>query len=117
MVQAEFLPEPTYERNPVGFGNITFTNLDSGATYLQRSRLIPNEKFDPETNTVWIEEKGRLFIQFYAGDQGPTGEVDEPGALLAFSGSLQFTWDLNTGLFTDFSYEGKVTDLCAELAP
>jgi hypothetical protein len=116
LAQADHLPEPARDRNPVGFGNITFTNLDTGTTYLQRSRHIPTEIFDPETNTLWIAEKGRIFIQFLPGDQGPNGVVDEPGALLAFSGSIQLTWDLDTNFYTEFSYEGTFIDLCAKLA-
>src|SRR5262245_52150057 len=37
-VSATDLPEAVGDHNPVGFGNITFTNLDTGAWYLQKSR-------------------------------------------------------------------------------
>ena len=109
-------PDTGGDRNPVGSGNIIFTNLESGATYLQRSRHIGTETFDPDTNTVQVEERGRIFIWFYPEDQGPNGVVGEPGAVLAFSGPLQYTLDLDTELFLSFSYEGTYIDICAELA-
>jgi hypothetical protein len=52
-------------------------------------------------------------MNFYPGDQGPFGEVGEPGALYAFAGTSSVTVDLNTFAYTAFSYQGSVTDLCA----
>jgi ABC-type transport system substrate-binding protein len=117
----DFLVEPVHkehagDRFPIGFGNITMTNMETGATYLQRSRYQEIETFDPLTNTVELAITGRIWIQFYPGDQGPDGEVGEPGAALAFSGKVQLTIDADTDFYTAFSYQGRFTDLCAELA-
>jgi len=107
--------EEAGERFPIGYGDITFTNVDTGTSYLQQSRYTATETFDPETNTVLVEITGRIWIGFLPGDQGPNGEVEEY-LHYAFKGSLQYTLDLETGLFTAFSYEGTYVDICAELA-
>jgi hypothetical protein len=104
------------DRFPIGFGNITMTNLDTDATYLQRSRYTITETFDPLTNTFKDAVTGRIWIEFYPGDEGPGGVVGEPGAALAFSGNVQVTIDADTGAYRAFSYEGTFTDLCAQLA-
>jgi hypothetical protein len=104
------------DRVPIGFADYTFTNVDTGDSYLQKSRVVFTETFDPETNSLLFEVTGRFYSSFFVGDQGPEGEVEFPGLLLAFKGSIQFTLGLDTGLYTAFSYQGKSVDICAELA-
>jgi hypothetical protein len=108
--------EPPGDRFPIGYGDITFTNMDTGASYLQRSRYTETVTFDPETNTVLSEVRGRIWVNFFPGDQGPNGEVGYPGANLVFSGSVQLTIDADTGAYTAFSYQGEFIDVCAELS-
>ena len=69
-----------------------------------------------DANTVNSVIIGRVWVQFYPGDQGPFGVVGANGAAYAFDGQLSYTLDLNTFAFTSFSYKGPVVDLCAELA-
>jgi hypothetical protein len=97
----------------VGHGDVTLTNGD--ASYLQVSRFMETDTF-PDADTVKIVVNGQVMIQFYPGDQGPFGEVGEPGALYAFDGTVSATVDLNTFVVTSFSNEGTATDLCAILA-
>lgn len=116
LLEATHLPEPVGERNPVGWGNATLTNLDTGATYLHRTRYVARETFDPDTNTWLVEELGRKVLNFFPGDQGPNGLVEEPGLYLAFSGTRQYTVPADGFLFTSFSYTGTYIDLCPELS-
>jgi hypothetical protein len=95
--------------------DITMTNLEGTSSYVQRSNYHLTETY-PDANTVLLEVSGRIFIQFFPGDVGPFGEVGEPGAMYAFVGTVSATIDLDTELYTSFSYEGTVTDLCAALA-
>ncbi|HSV41473.1 MAG TPA: hypothetical protein VLI04_22100 [Nocardioidaceae bacterium] len=108
--------EPGVDRKPIAMGDATLTNLDTGATYLQRVRYLGSETYAPETNTWLVEYRGRRIINFYPGDQGPNGLVEEPGLLLAFTGSIQTWVDPDTFYFTEFSFEGTYVDLCAELS-
>ena len=110
-VDAEHLSD----RVPIGNGDITITNLETGATYLQRSRYSATETFDPSTKSFHVSITGRIWIALYPGDQGPSGEVQEPGAEFLFSGTVEFTYN-KRGVITAFSYEGEYSDLCAELS-
>jgi len=112
-VQADHLPDRA--RAPIGSGDITFTNLETGATYLQHSRYTATETVDPATGSVHVTIIGRIWIEFYPGDQGPSGEVQEPGLDLLFSGTIEFTVNEND-VFTAFSNTGEYKDLCALLS-
>lgn len=59
---------------------------------------------------------GQIVIELWPGDQGRFGVVAEPGLLLRFSGNVQYTYDLDTGTITEFSFRGRFTDICAALA-
>jgi hypothetical protein len=95
--------------------NAILTNLDTGATFLHRARFHVVETYDPASNDLHDETSGRVNINFYPGDLGPFGVVTEPGALLRFVGHVSFTIDLDTGLVTEFSNTGTVTDVCSLL--
>jgi hypothetical protein len=118
LLEATHLPEAgRNDHSPVAWGDGTLTNLDTGATYFYRVRYLTTETFDPVTDTWLVEHQGRRFINFYPGDQGPNGLVEEPGLYLAFSGSIQYTTsEAAAWLFTSFSYQGTYVDVCAELS-
>lgn len=103
------------ERLRIGWGNITLTNLDTGATTVTKSRYTAIDTYDAVGNAVVSEITGRIMIGFWPGDAGPSGEVEYPGMLLRVVGNISLTFDLNTQLFTAYSLEGQSTDLCAEL--
>jgi hypothetical protein len=110
-VQAEHLTD----RVPIGNGDITITNLDTGASYLQRSRYTLTETVDPKTRSVHVTTIGRIWIALFAGDEGPTGVVQEPGLELLFSGTTEATFN-KKNVITSFSYTGEYQDLCALLS-
>lgn len=101
---------------PIGFGNITLTNMDTGASILTKSRYTLTETVDPDTNQVFVEIKGRFLLVLWPGDQGPLGEVQEPGMLIRVVGDTRFTADLETEVVTAFAIKGHVTDMCVLLA-
>jgi hypothetical protein len=111
--QADHLPDVA--RAPIGFGDITFTNLETGATYLQHSRYTATEAVDPETGSVHVKIIGRIWFELYPGDQGPSGEVQEPGLDLLLSGTMEFTVN-GENVITAFSLRGTHQDLCAFLS-
>jgi hypothetical protein len=98
------------------FGNadLTFTNLDTGKTYIWHSDYRELDTF-PDADTALGVFSGKVFSSFFPGDQGPFGEVGENGAIFGFTGKTSFTLDLNTFLYTGFSNQGTVTDICAAL--
>jgi hypothetical protein len=106
---------PDSDRDPLGYGDITFTNLETGATYLQRSRYQETVTFDVSTDSFHITITGRIWMQVYPGEQGPSGVVQEPGLELLTDGKLEYTLGSNDVL-TAFSLEGTYIDLCAELS-
>ena len=101
----------------IDWAQANLTNLDTGGTILWRSRFKATETIDSETNELVAELSGRFFFLLLPGDQGPSGEVGEPGALLGVVGHLRFTVDLDAGVGTSFSLNGQTTDLCALLSP
>lgn len=111
--QADHLPDVA--RAPIGFGDITFTNVETGATYLQHSRYTASETVDPETGSVHVTIIGRIWFELYPGDQGPSGEVQEPGLDLLFSGAMEFTVN-GENVITAFSHRGTYQDLCTLLS-
>lgn len=98
----------------MGFGNYTFTNLETDATFVQRSRGVLTETFDAATESWHIEIRGRIWTPLYPGEPGPSGVVQEPGLWIVTYGTLQYTLD-NDGALTAFSLDGTYTDVCAEL--
>ena len=95
---------------------LTMTNLETGDTFLQRSRYKETDIPVAGTNDQLIEISGRYALQLFPGDQGPFGEVGENGALLSVVGHQTFRFDLDTEVTTAYSLKGKATDICAELA-
>jgi hypothetical protein len=100
----------------IDWAQANLTNLDTGETILWRSRFLIRETIDPATNELVSVVSGRHFVLLFPGDQGPSGEVGEPGALLGIVGRERITVDLDTGVVTSYSLNGQATDLCALLS-
>jgi hypothetical protein len=96
---------------------LTVTNLETGRTYIHHSDYREIDTF-PDADTGLDVVSGNILAWFFPGDQGPFGEVGENGengGLFAFVGKTTRTFDPNTSLFTSFSHQGKMTDVCAAL--
>ena len=96
----------------IGHASPTFTNLETGASIVHKSRYYNSFVYDPVVNDVYIEVSGRVFFSFLPGDEGPNGTVGSPGALIGFAGDIEATFDLDTGLLVSFEHEGTSKDLC-----
>jgi hypothetical protein len=99
-----------------GHAKVTLTNLETGDTFAQRTRAKVTDTFDPEGNQIVEEISGRIFILLLPGEQGPSGLVEEPGALLSVVGHQRLTLDADTFVTTSYSLNGKATDICARLS-
>jgi hypothetical protein len=100
----------------VGRGNPTMTNVETGQTIQPSFHLSRLQTAGAVAGTVELDTRGSFFFVFFPGDVGPNGRVEAPGALLEMTGRAVATYDLSAGLFTAFSFDGKITDLCAALA-
>jgi hypothetical protein len=90
----------------------TLRKLDTGDSFVQKSRATVTETYDPETNDVLVEISGRIFVSFLPGEQGPFGEVGANGALFSVIGHQQLTFDLDSNLTTSYSLNGQAIDIC-----
>jgi hypothetical protein len=93
-----------------------FTNEQSGASVVLRLVYRDIERFDPATGVITGSSTGQSPANFVPGDLGPFGVVASPGALLNFVGTVQYTYDTNTNVFSVPAYSGTVTDVCAALS-
>jgi hypothetical protein len=89
-----------------------FTNEESGASVVLRLVYRDVERFDPATGVITGSSNGQSPANFVPGDVGPFGVVTGNGALFNFVGTLNYTYDTNTNVFS-VSSSGTVTDVCA----
>jgi hypothetical protein len=67
LLEATHLPPPAeVARHPLGWGDGTLTNLDTGATYLYRVRYRTSETYDPDTDS-WLAEHQAEIHQLLPG--------------------------------------------------
>jgi len=91
-------------------------NLETGASFVQKTRATVTETFDPVANDLFFEISGRIFVSFLPGDQGPFGEVGADGALFSVIGHQRFRLDLDENLITSYSLNGQAIDICPFLS-
>jgi hypothetical protein len=92
-----------------------YTNEQSGASVVLRQVYRDIERFDLATGVITGSSIGQTPANFVPGDRGPFGVVTGNGALFNFIGTLNYTYDTNTNVFS-VSYSGTVTDICALLS-
>jgi hypothetical protein len=96
--------------------SVLVTNAETGASFVHNATFHGIDRFDAATGIDHGTTDGQVLMQFYPGDMGPFGVVGAPGALLRFVGTSWYTWDANANAFTEFAYQGTVTDVCALLS-
>jgi hypothetical protein len=99
-----------------GNSDPTLVNLDTGDSFIQRTRATVTETYDAEANDLSVEISGRVFVSFLPGDQGPFGEVGAAGGLFSVIGHQRFTVDLDSDVITSYSLAGKAIDICPLLS-
>ena len=99
----------------IGHAERTLTNRETGDSFVQVSRYR-DITFDAAANDALVETSGRIFTSFLPGDQGPFGEVEDPGLLLSVIGHQSFTFDLDANAITAYSLDGQAIDICALLS-
>lgn len=93
-----------------------YVNADTGARYETADNFFAIDNVDPVTGLDYVTLDGMAADSFLPGDTGPFGIVGPDPAFYDFVGRITFTYNLNTGQTTDFTYRGAVTDICAALS-
>jgi hypothetical protein len=110
----KFLRDGRFLNHNVGTG--TWTNPETGKSFVQRSRYMAVERYIAETNDLKIDITGRFFIGFIPGDIGPGGTVVTEVSTYSVVGHQSITFDLDTFLTTSYFLDGQIIDMCAVLA-
>ncbi len=96
----------------VNVADIQITNLDTGTSYLQKSRYHSTTTILPDGKEL-VEIDGRFWVAFVEGDVGPDGQVVGPGGAEYFvSGRQTFVYDPKRDAITSYSLTGEATDAC-----
>ena len=96
----------------VTVADIQITNLDTGTSYLQKSRYHRTITILPD-GTELVEIDGRFWLGLAEGDVGPDGQVLGPGGAEYFvSGRQTFVYDPKRDAITSYSLTGEATDAC-----
>jgi hypothetical protein len=93
-----------------------YVNMATGARFESRDIFTEIDRFDPVTGILVGLNDGETTSSFSPGDMGPFGVVGTNGALYHFVGTIHYTYDTNTNVFSVLAYSGTVTDVCAALS-
>jgi hypothetical protein len=92
-----------------------YVNMATGARFETRDIFTEIDRFDPATGILVGVNNGETTIFFLPSDRSPFG-VGSNGALYHFVGTVHYTYDTNTNVFSVLAYSGTVTDVCAALS-
>lgn len=96
-----------------GKGRDRATNTDAGKsitlTTQGRIRVVPLESGDTR-----VKARGLTLFYFWAGDQGPYGEVGPDGALYYIDGTVEEILDENF-VVTYFRWTGRAKEICSRI--
>jgi len=93
----------------------TITSDVTGKTFVENLEFHDVEWIDPATGWIRGVTNGQAITQFYPGDVGPFGIVDQPVAYQVY-GTQWWAWDPATQQQTAFEYTGTLTNICAAIS-
>ena len=95
-----------------------YENLVTHKTYWVNDTWSEKDVYDAATNTLTITGSGQLDVPFWPGDASPFGgAVVTEAAYYRFAGTTVNIIDFNgTPRTADFTWSGRITDICAALA-
>jgi hypothetical protein len=91
------------------------TNDATGATFVENQIYHDREWIDPANGWIRGVTSGQSIQQFYPGDVGPYGIVEQPSAYVIY-GTTWWAWDPATEHQTEFTWTGTLTDICATIS-
>ncbi|MBA2719523.1 MAG: hypothetical protein H0U52_09830 [Chloroflexi bacterium] len=93
----------------------TITNDATGQSLTENQIYHDLEWIDPSNGWIRGITSGQSIQQFYPGDVGPNGIVQEPAAYI-IHGTTWWAWDPATEHQTEFRWTGTLTDICAVIS-
>ena len=94
-----------------------YENLDNHKTYWVNDTWTEQDVWDPATQLYTITGNGQIDVPFWPGDTGPFGDVVTDAAFYRFAGTTVNVVDFNgTPRTADFTWSGRMTDICAALS-
>jgi hypothetical protein len=93
-----------------------YENMDTGATYWVNDTWSELDVYDPATNILVVSTSGQVDTEFWAGDASPFGGLMTTATMYRFTGTTTNTVDFNLNHTVQFTWSGRVTDLCAALS-
>jgi hypothetical protein len=91
------------------------TNDATGVSFVENQQYHDREWIDPATGWIRGVTSGQSIQQFYPGDVGPYGIVEQPAAYVIY-GTTWWAWDPATEHETEFTWTGTLTDICAAIS-
>jgi hypothetical protein len=94
-----------------------YENLVTHKTYWVNDTWTERDVWDPTANTLTIVGDGQIDVPFWPGDTSPFGGIVTTAAYYRFAGTTTNVVDFNgTPRTAEFSWSGKLTDICAALS-
>lgn len=99
----------------VSTATITFTNVKTGTSYVQRSDYRSSIRTAGDGTEVEVID-GSRWMGFLRGDQGPEGVVGRGGSDYFVTGHQSLTYDPKRDVITSYESNGQTLDACEVLA-
>lgn len=94
-----------------------YENLVTHKTYWVNDTWSEDDVWDPTTNLFTLTGNGQIDVPFWPNDASPFGGVVTTAVLYRFAGHTVNVVDFNgTPRTADFSWSGRITDICAALS-
>lgn len=93
----------------------TITDDATGATFVENQEFRDAEWIDATSGLLRGESSGQFIDQFFSGDVGPYGVVDQPVAYSVI-GSQTYVVDPTTYATLALSIKGTITNICAAIS-
>ena len=93
-----------------------YENLVNHKTYWVNDTWTELDAYDATTNVLTITGNGQIDVPFWPGDASPFGDLETSATLYRFAGTTVNVVDFNANRTAQFTWSGRITDICAALS-
>lgn len=94
-----------------------YENLDTHKTYWVNDTWTEKDVWDEATQLYTITGTGQIDVPFWPGDASPFGGIVTDSKFYRFAGTTLNVVDFNgVPRTSDFTWSGRITDICAALS-
>ena len=93
-----------------------YENLVNHKTYSVNDTWTESDVYDAATNVLTITGNGQIDVPFWPGDASPFGGLVTTPKLYRFAGTTVNVVDFNANRTAQFTWSGRMTDICAALS-